>query len=293
MEAEIIPFAKEVLSDFLHREPHDLSIVVQGGGCINQVVRINTSEGPFFLKWNHREALDQFQKEASGLDLLRETGTIDIPEVLSVGTCRNRAFILLEFIESHRTSNQFWQNFGQQLAELHHSLAANAQYGLAYDNYIGRLPQNNSFTSNWVDFFISQRLEVQVKLALGQGLFTPQFLDRFRRLYDLLPAMLPNEPPSLLHGDLWSGNFISGTDDKVILIDPAVYYGHREAELSFTHLFGGFDSRFYQSYFDSWPVEPGFEERIDIYNLYPLLVHLNLFGSSYFSQIELVIRRYT
>jgi fructosamine-3-kinase len=143
------------------------------------------------------------------------------------------------------------------------------------------LLQSNEYTANWIDFFIEKRLKAQAGLAFYNGEIPRSLYDKFNDLYNKLPELLPSEKPALLHGDLWSGNVIVGSNGHVSLIDPAVYYGNREAEIAFTKLFGGFSSAFYDAYNEAFPLEKGFEERIDIYNLYPLLVHVNLFGSGY------------
>jgi len=188
-------------------------------------------------------------------------------------------------------TSDYWTDFGHKLAGLHRCSKEN--FGLDHDNYIGSLPQSNGSSSTWVEFFINQRLRVQLTLAKNGNNIPSQLLQSFDKLIQKIPDWLPEEKPALLHGDLWSGNVMVGSDGKVCLIDPAVYYGHREIELAFTTLFGGFDQSFYHAYNEEFPLAQGYEDRFDIYNLYPLLVHVNLFGSSYLSGIQTILDRFT
>jgi protein-ribulosamine 3-kinase len=263
-----------------------------GGGCIHQAVKVETSgHGPFFVKSNDAGDADMFEKEYLGLFKLRAAGTLYVPEPLGYGQDDHRSYIITEFIESGRRKPDFWEKFGNGLADLHRQHAD--RYGFEHDNYIGRLPQRNDYSGNWIDFFIGMRLEVQLKMAVDMHRVDQAFSRRFGDFMTLLPDMLPEEPPSLLHGDLWSGNFMTGSGGYAVMIDPAVYYGNREIELSFTRMFGGFDDTFYHFYHRAYPLAPGFEERVDIYNLYPTLVHVNLFGSTYLGGLERVLRRFT
>ena len=260
------------------------------GGCINKTARISTNEGFFFVKWNDAHLYPgMFECEAKGLNLLRKASCIHVPQPLLVNKSGRSAFLILEYIATGRKSARFWQNFGHSLAQLHQH--THHQFGLNHHNYIGSLRQFNTFCNNWVTFFIEQRLEKQIKLAFNDKKISKQHLNQFRNLFARLPNLLPNEPPSLLHGDLWSGNFIVDAEGYACIFDPAVYYGHREAELAFTTLFGGYADEFYQAYQQSYPMEPNFNERIDLYNLYPLMVHVNLFGASYLSSVEQILGR--
>ncbi len=184
----------------------------------------------------------------------------------------------------------YWETLGQSLAVLHSH--TQPTFGLHFDNYIGSLPQTNTLTANGYDFFFEHRLLPQAGLALYKGLLSKKSYDALFRLRDRLPELFPNERPALLHGDLWSGNVLINEDNKPALIDPAVYYGFREAELAFTRLFAGFDDRFYDAYDEAFPLQNGFNERVAIYNLYPLLVHVNLFGSGYVSGVERVLKQF-
>jgi len=261
------------------------------GGCIHNAQKVETSQGVYFIKMNQSADLNMFRTELSGLELLAAAGEIDVPVPLGAGLAGSQAFLVLDFIRSTMRKSNFWTIFGQSLANLHKN-HHNDQYGLSYPNYIGRLDQYNDFRTDWITFFIEQRLEVQLRLAFDNRYVDRAFLDQCQQFYKKLPDLLPIEPPSLLHGDLWSGNFMTGAEGQPVIIDPAVYYGNREIELSFTRMFGGFDREFYASYQDTYPLNPGFELRVDIYNIYPHLVHVNLFGSAYLGGVVPVVKRY-
>jgi fructosamine-3-kinase len=261
-----------------------------GGGCIHRAMKVETGDGSFFIKSNQANDADMFGKEFLGLKVLQEASELYIPDPLGFGTHDHTAYLITEFIESGPRKSDFWVKFGTGLANLHRHQAD--RYGFDHDNYIGRLPQKNSYYKRWIDFFIEMRLEVQLKMAVDLHRVDATFSKRFRDFLTFLPDLLPEEPPSLLHGDLWSGNFMTGPDGYAVIIDPAVYYGHREIELSFTRMFGGFDRSFYEYYHNEYPLTPGFDKRVDIYNLYPYLVHVNLFGNSYLEGVERVIKKY-
>jgi fructosamine-3-kinase len=268
---------------------HDFSTI--GGGCINNGGKLKTSSGDFFLKWNDaRKYPSMFDTEAKGLRLLKQHSSIYIPEV--IGWFEEAAYqgIILEFVGSKTKSGSYWSDLGSQLAMLHKN--SNRYFGLDHSNYIGSLRQFNTSSSSWITFFIEQRLDVQVKFAINSGHFDGAILKLFEGLYKQLPSIFPEEKPAPLHGDLWSGNVITTGTGNPCLIDPAVYFGHREAELSFTQLFGGFADEFYNAYEEIFPLAPGFDQRIDIYNLYPLLVHVNLFGGGYIHQVKSILKQF-
>ncbi|MEQ8240428.1 MAG: fructosamine kinase family protein [Cyclobacteriaceae bacterium] len=260
------------------------------GGCINECFKVSIEKEQYFLKINEAMPLDFFEKEASGLDILQKNSGFNIPKVLKTGHTNSHGYLLLEFIDSAQKKALFWEDFGIQLAELHS--VTHSSFGFTEDNYIGELHQKNSELDQWHKFFWTQRLQPQLKIAHENGRASSELVNDFTQLNKKLRVLLPVEPPALLHGDLWSGNFMTDQYGQATIIDLAVYFGHREAELAFTHLFGGFDVRFYKSYESLKPLESGFNERLDIYNLYPLLVHLNLFGVSYLQQIKLILKRF-
>lgn len=285
-----IQFFETILFEGLGHEIAVNSYEFLSGGNINNAVKIDTAEGYFFVKWNESEHEEAFICEARGLELLRATQDIQVPEVISVGHKMQKSYIILDYINSPRPQAGYWEHFGRVLAGLH--THTHPQFGLDYNNYIGSLKQSNEWLEDGVQFFIEKRLKVQASLALYNGEIPRALYDKFDLLYEKLPGLLPAEKPALLHGDLWSGNVMIGNNGWVCLIDPAVYYGNREAEIAFTKLFGGFNIAFYDSYKETAPLEKGFEDRIEIYNLYPLLVHVNLFGSGYLSGIEKVLKKF-
>lgn len=282
-------FFEKVLFDGLGHPYKIKKVQHVSGGDINHACKVATTNGVFFVKWNQFPQSDMFSKEAQGLNLLRSAACIDVPQTLGYGKVEGKNYLILEEIEKGRHSLHFWEDFGQKLAKLHQH--SSSKHGLNHDNYIGRLPQQNSPKADWITFFIEQRLSPQLSMGRNKGIISRTLVQQFESLYKLLPDLIPEEPPALLHGDLWSGNFMCGTNHRVWLIDPAVYYGHREMELAFTRLFGGYDERFYKSYQEVFPLALGFDNRVNIHNIYPLLVHVNLFGTSYLRAIEGTIKR--
>lgn len=265
------------------------------GGNINTAAQVFSSEGVFFVKWNelHQHVDDRhdlFEAEARGLALLNQTDAFRMPAVVGHGEQQGRAYLILEYIDTGNPGPTYWDELGQSLALLHGH--TQPKFGLSFTNYIGSLPQTNTLTTNGHEFFFDQRLLPQAGLALYKGLLSKALYDKLLTLRNRLHGLLPNERPALLHGDLWTGNVLITEEGIPALIDPAVYYGFREAELAFTKLFGGFDQRFYDAYDEAFPLDDGFEERVAIYNLYPLLVHLNLFGAGYLSGIERVLKNF-
>jgi fructosamine-3-kinase len=260
-----------------------------GGGSINTACRIEWAGDYYFLKWNSASKFPKmFANEAEGLHQLKESNSITIPEVFKVEETRTEAFIMMEFIHQSSPNRTFWETFGMQLAELHRNTSSH--FGNIHDNYIGSLPQSNATHENWSDFFVLERLSPLVKLARDNQRIASVHALQFDKLYTKIESLFPPEKPALLHGDLWSGNFLINEKGLPVLIDPAVYYGHREMDIAMTKLFGGFETGFYESYKRYYELEKGWEKRIDLCNLYPLLVHLNLFGSSYLYDIERTLR---
>ena len=262
-----------------------------GGGSINDAWRLETDAGRFFLKTNSADSFpSMFEAEADGLQRLREAGPLRVPEVIAHGEDHDDSFLLLEWVESGTRKPGFWAGFGRGLAQLHRH--TQKHFGLERDNYIGSLVQRNTAASDWPSFFIHQRLEPQLKMARDRKRVEAGMAFRFERLFHQLDKLFPAEPPALLHGDLWTGNFLCDSNSRPVLIDPAVYYGHREMDMAMTRLFGGFDVDLYAAYHAEWPLEQRWEERVDLCNLYPLLVHVNLFGGGYVAQVEAVLKRF-
>jgi len=267
-----------------------------GGGSINQVekldLRTDSGNMSIVVKWNRAaEFPGMMEAEADGLRILRDAGVIPVPEVYANGESGNLCWLALEWIEESRPSGQFWENFGRNLAKLHKSSDNGGVFGLEKNNWIGSLPQSNQSHKTWGGFFFEQRLLPQYRMARKQGQLGDDFGKALEQLRGRLELLFPEEPPALIHGDLWSGNFLRARE--AVLIDPAVYFGHREMDLGMSRLFGGFQGAFYRSYAEEYPLERGWEERLDLCNLYPLLVHVNLFGGGYASQAWSILRRFS
>lgn len=283
-------FFKQVIFRSIGTEVAELNFTFLAGGCINDTVKLSCAEGDFFLKWNDNVPEDMFAKEAAGLQLLFNSQTIRVPRVINQDHIDGKQFLLLEYLEPGRRQNTYWETLGQQLAALHK--CQQDTFGLDHDNYIGRLPQKNERCKSWSEFFIECRLKPQVGLAKYNHLLPEKLYRQFDDFYRKVPGLFSDEPPSLLHGDLWSGNVHTSSEGFACIIDPAVYYGHREMDLAFTKLFGGFDPAFYYSYDETFPLSEGWEGRTELFNLYPLLVHVNLFGLSYLPAVERIVKRY-
>lgn len=260
------------------------------GGDINEVYSFQTHEGRYVLKVNSKDRFpEMFLKEAKGLSALSDAG-VRAPQVRDCFEAGRWQMLVLEYIEQERTAPVFWTNFGRDLARLHRK--SSPKFGFEHDNYIGTLPQLNAQKEDWCSFFVEQRMLPLVEKARELGRMGDMEVKDFERFLQKLPELLPEEPPSLLHGDLWSGNLMHGKGQQAVFIDPAVYFGHREVDLAMTQMFGGFDQRYLDSYREVFPLEAGWQDRLEIYNLYPNLVHLVLFGRSYLYGIQQVLRNY-
>jgi protein-ribulosamine 3-kinase len=281
---------KSIPSD--HRsEVHIQSCTPLGGGDINQAYRINTTAGPYFVKINSASRYPgMFEKEAAGLHLIASTGEIRVPQVIFHGQAGDDICLVLEYIHSAPRKASFWSDFGRSLARMHkHS---SESFGLDHHNYMGAIPQSNRRHQTWNEFFILERLEPMVMLARNDGFLIRDDISAFERLYRKLPDIFPVEPPALIHGDLWTGNHMVDKDGNACLIDPAVYYGHREMDIAISRLFGSFATEFYETYHAEYPLEKGWKERVEVCNLYPLLVHVNLFGEGYLGSVERTILKF-
>ena len=281
---------EQVVSETLGPMAELKSASLVAAGNHNQGIRLETSAGIFFLKLNFDHERSILAKEAEGLQKLRKCTFLKVPVTHGHGRIGDYNYLLSEFIPSSRQQLDYWENLGLGLAQLH--LNTSKQFGFESDNYIASLHQKNHQFDNWPDFFIEQRLEPMLGKAYFDRLIPLDFLKKFQSIYSKLASIFPKERPALLHGDLWSGNVICDEEGQPCLIDPAVYYGHREMDLAFSKLFGGFDSRFYDAYESIVPLEPDFDSRMGIYNLYPLLVHLNLFGTAYLPGIEKIVKHF-
>ena len=262
-----------------------------GGGCINEAYKIITSNKTYFCKINSASKLPHlFEKEKNGLLIIEKQNIIKTPKIIDCFIERDQQFLILEWIEEGIKNQQFWQLFGQQLAALHQ--ATSEQYGLDENNYMGSVSQKNNLHQDWVSFFIDERLDPMLRSCRQKGLLSQKHQEQLERLYQRLPGFFNEENPALLHGDLWSGNYMCSQEGKPVLIDPAVYFGHRSVDLAMTTLFGGFDKKFYEAYHYHSPFPDNHLEQWKVCNLYPLLIHLYLFGRSYLSQIEQTLNQF-
>lgn len=268
------------------------------GGDINDAYGLTLSDGTrVFMKSNKKENASFFAAEAAGLAAIAQTKAIGAPHILGCGTDEksHSSFLLLEFVSGKSRIKNYWETFAHELADMHKAntddFAENGKYGFISDNYIGARKQINMAHDSFILFFKECRLKPQFRDA--KNYFDMADLKRIEKLLDKLDDILV-EPrqPSLLHGDLWSGNFITGNDGKAWIIDPAVYVGNAEADIAMTELFGGYPQAFYDAYKESGLLQPEYESRRDLYNLYHLLNHLNMFGYSYLSAARRIVGKY-
>lgn len=259
-------------------------LIPVGGGSINQCLKAETDIGFFFIKENDPKKFPgMFEAEAHGLKLLAETGTFVVPSVLGITEEENRSLLLLQWLEKKNPDALSWYEAGEKLAALHRQ--THSVFGLEISNYIGSLPQQNTFHNSWEDFFTLERILPQIKLARDGGRIDSSLVGKAEKFCAKCGSIFPPEKPALLHGDLWSGNFFISVNGPA-LFDPAVYFGHREMDLAMTQLFGGFDPDFYVGYRNAFAPEQDWQKRIPYCNLYPLLVHLNLFGAGYLYDVK-------
>jgi fructosamine-3-kinase len=261
------------------------------GGSINEAAEVFLDDGTrVFVKTHESAPAGMFEAEARGLRWLEEAGAIRVPRVLAVSDTPP-AFLALELLSPSRRRANFDEELGRSLAALH-AFGAPC-FGLDHDNFIGSLPQSNARAPDWPRFYWESRLEPQLRQAVDRGLIARKTRSRFDRLQSALPDLVgPDEPPSRLHGDLWSGNLHVDERGAPCVIDPAVYGGHREVDLAMMRLFGGFGERVFSAYAEAMPLCPGVEGRVPLYQLYPLLVHVNLFGGSYVGSVERALASY-
>jgi fructosamine-3-kinase len=272
------------------------------GGCINQGYAISSTSRNYFAKINQASQVAMFEAEALGLQQMRETQTILVPEPICWGTEGNSAYIVLEWIDlGGRGGDKAGEEMGRKLAAMHkctppspgrargHRPYNRGCFGWDINNTIGSTLQINNWTANWAEFWAEHRIGYQLKLAKSRGGHFPQG----ERLLKLIPELLAgHEPkPSLVHGDLWGGNAGITPGGEPVIFDPATYFGDREVDIAMTELFGGFPAAFYRGYSQVWPLDSGYEKRKTIYNLYHILNHFNLFGGSYESQANQMINR--
>jgi protein-ribulosamine 3-kinase len=263
------------------------------GGCISSAYKITfDNDISCLIKTNELFSTDMFTREAHGLQELKKANAIKVPDVYLY----EDEIILLEFIESGTKKKNFFEDFGRKFAQMHKSTAD--EFGFYEDNYIGSTPQINindeSTKKNWRSFYFNMRLLYQFRLAEKNGYVDNSLRDAFTKIANKIESILEgsDEKPSLLHGDLWSGNYMTDKNGEACLIDPAVYYGNREADLAMTKLFGGFSASFYEAYNEAFPLKEGWKYRENIYMLYHVLNHLNLFGSRYYAHALALMKYY-
>ena len=268
------------------REPSQ--IVKLTGGDINEVYQVFFQEKSVVVKMNNSLSLPQlFEKEKQGLELLSKS-TFIVPNTIKTGSIEDTQFLIMDYIEQGTKLN--WGIFGHKLAQLH--LIEGKYFGLDHDNYIGSLEQVNQEYEEWSEFYTNNRLLALTAKARDQKLFEKKHCIWVEKLCQRLDELIPACRPSLIHGDLWSGNLLIHTSGHPGLIDPAVYYGHPEMDWAMLSLFGSYPEEALDHYQSLNPLEKGLNERIDIHQLYPLLVHLILFGISYLSRIESALKKY-
>jgi fructosamine-3-kinase len=263
------------------------------GGDINDAFEVHLADGrTIFVKTNARAAPEMFPAEARGLAWLAEARALRVPEVLAVSSERDGArFLALELVRSGSPARGHDEALGRGLAALHRSGAP--WFGLDHDNFIGSLPQTNRPHATWDAFYERERLAPQLERAVANGRASAGMRRGFERLFTRLPELVgPSEPPARLHGDLWGGNLHTDEAGAPCLIDPAVYGGHREMDLAMMRLFGGFGERVFSAYAEAYPLAPDAGERVSLYQLYPLMVHVNLFGGGYAASVERVLAKY-
>ncbi len=283
------PLSPELLAQVGEALGHPVTLVHGvAGGDINHAALLEGPQGTIFLKWNEAQLPGLFSCEEEGLAALRDAHALKVPRVLGLRDPESGrpGFLALEYVVAGRQDGAWFEALGRGLAELHRIRAR--RFGFHQDNYLGSLKQDNGWSDSWVEFLVERRLAPLARLAeLG-----PSVRGRLDRLLARLGQYVPAHPTaSRLHGDLWAGNVLAGSQGEPVLIDPAVVHGHREVDLAMSELFGGFSPRFHAAYREAWPLEPGYERRRDVYQLLPLLVHVILFGRSYEAQVDSRLRR--
>lgn len=283
---------QEKLREITGISTNEIEIISVGGGSINQTCQIRLGNHSWFCKINSAVNFPRlFEKEKKGLELIGSKAVISVPGVTGCFESGQLQFLLMEWINTGERTKAFWQKFGEQLARMHQ--VESSQFGWQENNYMGSVVQSNMPESSWNRFFMEQRLQPMVDACYRNKLLRDQHLKQFENLYSKLHQVFDEKQnPVLVHGDLWSGNFICSQDSVPVLIDPAVYFGHPSVDLGMSTLFGGFNTQFYEAYQYQLPFPSNYKEQWEICNLYPLLIHLLLFGSSYLNGIEKTLRYY-
>lgn len=267
-----------------------LSATPRSGGDISLALSVETTHGIWFVKYRTQNTpADFYEKEFQGLMLLREANaSFIIPKPLCFDQTESFSYLIMECLKTGRRPENFGALSGTALAELHRN--SNEKFGLHFNNYMGSIPQSNNFYSDWADFFANERILPLALKACREQKLPNNFYHRCERLCQRLNDIVPREKPSLVHGDLWAGNLMCAWPHTPAIYDPACYFGHRETDLAMTKLFGSFDTSFYQSYIEHFPLEKNWEQRIELMNLYPLLIHVLIFGAAYAQQTLFVLK---
>jgi protein-ribulosamine 3-kinase len=293
MNPSFITHISAAISDAMHRRFEVRGATPVGGGSINEAYRLEGTDGTrYFLKLNDSRHLTMFVAEAAGLDAIAATNTIRVPHPIAHGSAGEQSYLVLEHLELSSRGDA--KLLGEQLAALHH--CEGKSFGFAQDNFIGTTLQPNAGSNKekayWINFWREQRLGFQLRLAAQNG-YGGQLQRLGDKLMDVLPAFFASytPQPSLLHGDLWSGNHAYLADGTPTIFDPAVYYGDRECDLAMTELFGGYSADFYSAYRAAYQLDAGYATRRELYNLYHILNHANLFGGGYARQAEQMMQR--
>lgn len=267
-----------------------LEIRSVSGGDINEAYRVVMPDTVCFLKINNAEKFpEMFQREAEGLEALRKNSAFRIPEILGFGKFRDTQFLFLEWIEQKVSAAGFWENFGRNIARMHQVTQTN--FGWNTNNYMGSLVQENTDTEDFSEFF-QHRISPLAKILLDKRDFSVKEIFALETLYKKLNEIFPEEPPAFIHGDLWSGNFMTDESGNPVLIDPAVSFCHREFDLGMTKLFGGFSEQMYRAYAEIYPPEKNWEKRLPLSQLYPLMIHAVLFGGVYIRRCREIISEF-
>jgi fructosamine-3-kinase len=288
MPQQFIHHLEQCFSSFFKDVITIHSLAPLTGSAISQPFLVNTSKGKFFMKRNAALfGLDFFEKEAKGLDMLANAGAMKVARPLFDGKYHQEIYVVMEFLERGQPQPDFWENFGRALATQHQ--ITDTLYGLDYNNYIGKIPQCNQRHAQWADFYAEERILKLTRRAVDHHLLDATHAKKAENICKTLTSLIPEEKPALLHGDLWNGNFMVWQNGHVAIFDPAPYYGHREMDIAMSKLFGGFEPAFYEGYQQALPLQPGYSEREKIHQLYPLLVHLLLFGGHYRNDVESIL----
>lgn len=283
-----------VIQTALHEAGDDtkpLKINESHGGSINESYFVETEQQTYFIKF-HPDAPERFfELEAKGLQLIKQTNSISVPEVLAYSDEKGNAYLVLEWVEGKKNT-ETEVLLGDQIAQMHQTIGE--QHGFSDNTFIGSLPQPNGLFDSWLEYYRDRRLTAQLKQGINQKSIKGKRRERLEKLINNLDKWIPDDvAPSYLHGDLWGGNWLIGDAGKPYVIDPSFLYGDRHFELAFTELFGGYSADFYHAYKERFPLMPDYEDVKPLYQLYYLLVHLNIFGEMYGGGVDAVLKRYT